>query len=115
VSVPLSPRAARRVEQGGAGGGERHPARPGAPALEQREADVALEAADLLAERRLREAEPARRAAEVELLGHGDEVREAADRRGDGVVVRPVWHRGRIRKSYRAGADKIFDVMRRRA
>lgn len=43
-------------------------------ALEQRHADFVLELPNLLAERRLRGAQPARRAGEAELFGHRDEV-----------------------------------------
>jgi hypothetical protein len=46
--------------------------------LEQRRAQVALQAHDRLAERRLGHAQPLRRAAEVQGLSHGDEVAERA-------------------------------------
>jgi hypothetical protein len=42
--------------------------------VEELDAELPLELADLLAERRLRDLEALRRAAEVQLLGDGDEV-----------------------------------------
>ena len=84
---PYSPRAARRasstaeskaarisrraLEQRLAGGSELDAARG---PVEQRLAQLGLEAADLLRERRLRDVQPLGGAAEVPLLGHGDEV-----------------------------------------
>ena len=61
---------ARLVEQRRARRGERGAA---AVAIEQLHAELGLERAHLLADARLRDVEPLGRAAEVELLGHGDE------------------------------------------
>jgi hypothetical protein len=65
--------AARDRQQRGTGRGERDRA---AGAVEQRGADVALQAVDLLAQRGLGDAEVGRRACEVTLIGDGDEVQE---------------------------------------
>ena len=58
------------VEEGAPGLGQRDPA---VVALEQGHPDRALELLDLPAQRRLRHVEPLGRAAEVQLLGDGDE------------------------------------------
>jgi hypothetical protein len=47
-------------------------------ALEQLDAELALECPDSLAERRLRHVQALGRPAEVQLLGDGDEVRQMA-------------------------------------
>ena len=89
---PYSPRAARRasstarvdrgedlaaaLEQHLAGGRELDAARG---AVEQRLAELGLEAADLLRERRLRDVQPLGGAAEVPLLGDGDEVAQVPE------------------------------------
>ena len=62
---------AAALEQHLAGGRELDAARG---AVEQRLAELGLEAADLLRERRLRDVQPRGGAAEVPLLGDGDEV-----------------------------------------
>ena len=62
-------------EQQPAGGGELDLA---AVAVEQLGAEVALQQADLLRQRRLRDVEALRRPAEVQLLGDHDERAEAA-------------------------------------
>ena len=59
------------LEEALARGGERHPA---PVAGEQCDAELALERADLLAQRRLRDMQPRRRPMEMQLLGHRDEV-----------------------------------------
>ena len=48
-------------------------------AMEERESQLLLELADLLAERRLRDAEAAGGAPEVQLLRHGEEVAQVAE------------------------------------
>jgi hypothetical protein len=53
--------------------GENHSARA---SLEECRADLALEVADLAAQRRLRDVQPLRRAPEVQLLGDRDEIPE---------------------------------------
>lgn len=55
---------------------------------EQVGTEVPLEQADLLRQRRLRDVEPLGRSGEVQLLGHGHEVPEVAQR--DGPVPRHV-------------------------
>ena len=51
-------------------------------AQQQRRADLLLELADLLAQRRLGHVQALRRAAEVQLLGDGDEVAQVAELHG---------------------------------
>jgi hypothetical protein len=64
--------------------------------LEQRDAELTLEVADLPAERRLRDVQPPRGATDVLLLGDGDEV----------VDLREA-HPGILRGPRRAWADQI--------
>ena len=73
------------LEQHLAGGRELDAARG---AVQQRLPELGLEAADLLRERRLRDVQPRGGAAEVALLGDGDEVAQV-----------PELH-GRVRDSY---------------
>ncbi len=68
--------AAGERQQRLARAGEQHAA---AGAVEQAHAQLALERLDLRGERRLRQPEARRGAAEMPLLGDGEEVREAAD------------------------------------
>src|SRR5262249_10327707 len=68
--------AARLAEEGDAGVGQ---AAPAVRAIEQADAELVLERADLLAERRLRHVQAGGRAREVQLLGDGDEVAEVAE------------------------------------
>jgi hypothetical protein len=63
-------------EQRGAGPGQLDPSRA---AHEQRPADLALERADLGAQRRLGQAQPRGRSREMELLGDRDEVAELTE------------------------------------
>ena len=97
---PYSPRAARRasstrrvdggedlagaLEQHLAGGSELDAA---GGAVEQRLAELGLEAADLLRERRLRDVQPRSGAAEVPLLGDGDEVAQVPELHGSGLAI----------------------------
>ena len=63
------------VVEHAAGVGDRHaPLRP----VEELHADLGLQARDLLAQRRLDDVQPLRRASEVELLGDRGEVAEVA-------------------------------------
>jgi hypothetical protein len=78
-ALRLGERQACFREEGEAGGGELHAARD---AREERRADVALEVADLPAQRRLGDVQARRRAAEVQLLGDGDEVAQVAELHG---------------------------------
>ena len=71
----LVEQAAGFVEQHATGLGELDAA---LGADQERRADLALEGADLHAERRLRDVEPPRGAAEMQLLGDGHEVAKAA-------------------------------------
>ena len=50
-------------------------------------ADLLLELADLLAERRLGHVQPLRRAAEVQLLGDGDEVAKVSELHATAMMV----------------------------
>src|SRR5262245_31969493 len=80
----LAEQASRFVEQ--------HASRLGeldAPlrAYQQRRTDLALESTDLNAERRLRDVEPPRGAAEVQFLGDGHEVAKAAQVHTDSVSI----------------------------
>src|SRR4051794_31478973 len=68
--------AARLLEQRTARGGQRDAA---LRAVEEPDAELLLELADLLADRRLGDVEPLRGAAEVQLFGDGDEVPEMAE------------------------------------
>ena len=95
ASRPYSPRAARRassmarvdrgqdlaaaLEQHLAGGRELDAARG---PVQQRLAELGLEAADLLRERRLRDVQALGGAAEVPLLGDGDEVAQVSELHG---------------------------------
>ena len=63
-------------QEGAAGLGQRHPA---AVAQEQAHVHFAFELADLLAQWRLRHAQPLGRAAEVQLVGDGDEIAQMAE------------------------------------
>jgi len=55
-------------------------------AMEEREPQLLLELANLLAERRLRDAEPAGGASEVQLLRHGEEVAQVAELHAVGSI-----------------------------
>lgn len=66
-----------RVAEEALAGGEQADA-PRGP-LEQRRAELVLEAADLAAERRLRDVQATRGAADVLLLGDGDEVAQLGE------------------------------------
>src|SRR5262249_13882443 len=55
-------------------------------AMEECEPQLLLELADLLAERWLRDAEPARGAPEVQLLRHGEEVAQVTELHGAGSI-----------------------------
>ena len=66
----------RAVQQRAAGDGQLHAVRR---AAQQLAAQQPLERADLAAERRLREVQPRRGTAEVELLGDGDEGPQVPD------------------------------------
>jgi hypothetical protein len=68
-------RGRRLGEQRAAGGGQLDPS---ARAQEQWRAELVLELADLVAQRRLRDVQARGRAAEVELLGDGEEVAQQA-------------------------------------
>ena len=82
-----APRLARRVLDGVEDLARAHEERrPGRGQLDlalvaqqQRRADLLLELADLLAQRRLGHVQALRRAAEVQLLGDGDEVAQVAE------------------------------------
>ena len=56
-------------------------------AQQQRRADLLLELADLLAQRRLGHVQALRRAAEVQLLGDGDEVAQVSELHGSSVMM----------------------------
>ena len=76
-AVPVGQQAAGPGEQGAPGPGQRHLAR--APA-EQLRAQGGLQAADLLAQRRLRHEQPlGRGSGEAPFLGHGHEVAQVTD------------------------------------
>ena len=97
---PYSPRAARRasstaestaarisrraLEQRLAGGRELDAARG---PVEERLPELGLEAADLLRERRLRDVQALGGAAEVPLLGHGDEVAQVPELHGSALAI----------------------------
>ena len=97
---PYSPRAARRasstaastaarisrraLEQHLAGGRELDAARR---PVEQRLAELGLEAPDLLRQRRLGDVQPLGGAAEVPLLGHGDEVAQVPELHGSAPAI----------------------------
>ena len=70
-ALGLGEEAAPFIEKEGAGRGE--PDLPAGP-IEQPDTELLLEGPDLLAEARLRHAEAVGGAAEVELLGDGDEI-----------------------------------------
>ena len=91
ATSPASPAAARRARSTAASADARirrassrqHPAGrgeldPAAVAQQQLGADLGLERLDLLTQRRLRDVQALRRAAEVQLFGDGDEVSEVA-------------------------------------
>ena len=73
--VELGDRAPGASEQRGSRGGQLHPPRR---AYEQDDSEIALELADRARERRLRHVQPLGGAAEVQLLGHRDEVAQLA-------------------------------------
>ena len=73
--VGLGERAPGRGQQHRAGGGQRDPA---ARPRKQHDAQNSFELADLLAEGRLGHVQSARRAAKMQLLGHGNEIPEVA-------------------------------------
>jgi hypothetical protein len=92
---------ARLVAEDGAALGELHAAREPA---EEREAQLALEVAHLLRQRRLADAERLRRAREVAVLGHREEVAQV-----------PQLHGGlSICNKYRNGTNNIFYRVLRR-
>ena len=76
ATLGLREREPRLGEKGVAGGRELDAA---CMAFEERRADLALQVADLPAQRRLRDVESPRRAAEVQLLGDRDEVAKVAE------------------------------------
>ena len=74
--VEVGQQPARAIQQRVAGDGQLHPVRR---AAQQLAAQEPLDRADLAAQRRLREVQPRRSAAEVELLGDGDEGPQVPD------------------------------------
>ncbi len=79
------------LEQDGAGRGQGDPA---AGAIEQPDAELALELADSRREGWLGQAQAGRRPGEVELFGDGDEVAEFAQL--DLIHTRSVWNDGNV-------------------